>query len=145
MKQLPPELLREIILRLAQIDQRSCLSTSRALHDIALAILFHTVKIFLGAWETLEPNFNETGTPDAVLEQRTHERSCGLLGHISDTPAFGRVVRRLAVYAYKNDGAEEEKREVLLRSRHVSLKPILVWVIRALPSLSKLTQLMWFG
>ncbi|TBU24542.1 hypothetical protein BD311DRAFT_799355 [Dichomitus squalens] len=105
-KQLPTELWYRTIQFLPTQDQRTCLSVSKLHHDIAQKYVFSHIIITLGLWRRDDDishgiDFGLTPAPIEVAEaSRLAKLNYALLRHITRTPEFARLVKKLTVRAY---------------------------------------------
>ncbi|KAJ6491789.1 hypothetical protein C8R47DRAFT_1319541 [Mycena vitilis] len=106
---LPVEMWTEIVHYLP--NSRPMLSVNRLLHDIALRILFSTVKIYFMHGE---PGFYMLNTEsERYVEESSHyflHRSWELLHCIITNPVFGDVVKTMSVNAFTDGPAIFEQR-----------------------------------
>ncbi|KAF7315522.1 hypothetical protein MIND_00067500 [Mycena indigotica] len=103
---LPVELYAEIAQSLPAHHLKKLLSVSRLLHDVALRLLFSTVKIYFMHGEHGYYMLN-TENERYVVEtsEFCSNRSWEMLLHIITTPAFARVIKTFSVHAF-TDGPQ---------------------------------------
>ncbi|KAI0692129.1 hypothetical protein C8T65DRAFT_670073 [Cerioporus squamosus] len=108
---LPPELWKMVVDYLSRDDQRSLLFVCKFFHDLAIPSLFSHITVCFGLWRPDASDYNivtdETDTPPPPMTADQHAEmmrvtlnACEILHHISHTPSFARVVKKLSVRAY---------------------------------------------
>ncbi|KAI6029313.1 hypothetical protein PISMIDRAFT_679883 [Pisolithus microcarpus 441] len=94
---LPLELWLMVMKLLPNRSARSCLQVCRSWHDMALTVLFRTVKLhFLGPGLAF---YDDCSTQQKVLSVPISERSWEILDYIATNSTFGKAIKYIVVYA----------------------------------------------
>ncbi|KAM5534151.1 hypothetical protein V8D89_012171 [Ganoderma adspersum] len=106
----PAELWYEVIRQVSRQDQKTCLSVSKAHHDIAIRSLFSHLRITFGAWY---PHGRGSATArgihyypdeqDEAMKRRNARIRGEILQHIRRTPHFANIVKKVSILAYAPD------------------------------------------
>ena len=117
---LPTELWTFVVRTLPHDDQRNCLFVSKQLHDIALFFLFSKVTLYFGLWES-DPFYDRWSVEpwdkeDIQAVETRANITWELLRHISRTPSFATIVKKVSVRAYAKGDRFFENRELSLDS-----------------------------
>ncbi|KAF9012544.1 hypothetical protein BDQ17DRAFT_1232571 [Cyathus striatus] len=122
----PPELWYRVVDHLPIFEQKTLLQVSRTLHDIAIAFVFSSLKIYL-----VDSNsaYAVCGSYDQENINKLMRRSWELLYHITRHQSFAKRVKCLTVIATMDGGAIFEQ----------------LTLAEALLSLSNLQTFRWFG
>ena len=115
---LPAELWYPIIEILPSLDQKTCLSVSKTLHDIAMTYVFSHVTISLGLWRPFEyeGEDDELSNEEKADLKRQTDASYEVLRHIIHSPDFARKVKTVSVHAFSDAGGEMQ---FAIRASHV--------------------------
>lgn len=122
----PPEIWDNVLRALPHSGRRTCLSVSRLLHDVAQRLLFQSLAVDFGIWETLKPGNIETDNGDSPDDLLAHaaRRTNGLLTRIARDPAFAQVVRQLTVHSFsQKETIDEECKHSAAHREPVGLTP----------------------
>ncbi|KAF7288722.1 hypothetical protein HMN09_01378200 [Mycena chlorophos] len=118
---LPVELYAEIAGWLPSKDRHVMLGVSRQLHDVALRLIFQTIRIyFMYGVHGSDMLHTESNRYVQETSDFCSNRSWEVLQHIIATPSFARVVRTLSVHAF-TDGPQIYEHRTLslaLKSMH---------------------------
>jgi hypothetical protein len=99
MPDLPLETWQSVLRNLTHDQQRPLLGVNRFLYSLARRSLFSVVYLYIGAWETTHPAFNDQGSvPD--LDARALRRSLDILNCIANDSSFAAIVHAIVVQAY---------------------------------------------
>lgn len=102
MKPLPPEIWQIIVNQLEPEDQKTCRILSKLHLDIATRILFAHVNVYFGLWHDYA-----TMEWTDEMEEEVHLKSnitWDILRHISLSPDFAQVVKKITVKSYLSHG-----------------------------------------
>jgi hypothetical protein len=105
MNQLPIEIWRAVLELLPLSQQRKCLFVSRLHHDLAIQLLFSVVKLDILGMNVISDE------KDVALMSRSWE----ILDHITRTPKFANVVKKMAIRTYDVGHMIFERRESVRR------------------------------
>ncbi|EIN04842.1 hypothetical protein PUNSTDRAFT_138042 [Punctularia strigosozonata HHB-11173 SS5] len=127
---IPDELLREVLLYLPRPSQNACLLTCKAVHAVAVPIVFRMISISFGSLQEHGFEPDDVLVIEKTLWETQKARSIEILDYICRNPGFARVIQRLLVYAYaQNDDAPK----------------ILGRLVTAVASMTHLQAVLWAG
>ncbi|KAH9939813.1 hypothetical protein B0H21DRAFT_31472 [Amylocystis lapponica] len=116
---LPPEIWQIILDFLSVRARRTCLLTSKLLHDIAAKTLFSSIDIWFGLWN---------GDPDVKEDSKKRElsRAWDILQHIVRNPSFAVNIKKVDIF-FLEESAIFEQRFLLMALRELSNLRSFTW------------------